>query len=110
MKIAKALVFLLLGVMMNNRPLLAQTKSKACEDINVKVEVVEVQSGSNILTIVFQQKSNYNIQLLNSRGEIKILKDLTIRDLEIGEYDLIITDSASSNRCPYYKRIKIEGQ
>ena len=110
MKIGKSLFFLLLGAMMFAHTVLAQSKSKQCKDINVKVDLVTEASSTTVLKISFEERGDFKVQLLDSRGEIRVLKDLTIRDLKEGEYDLIITDLTDSNRCPFYKRIKIDGQ
>lgn len=112
MRIVRSPLFLLGVLMMFNHFTQAQQNSKPCKDIDVKVEVINEQSTS-VVRISFEEseKGTFKIQLLNSKGEIKVINDLIIRDLVRGEYDLIITDkSKTSDWCPYYKRIKIDGQ
>ncbi len=113
MRIVRSPLFLLVVLMMLNHFTQAQQNPKPCKEIDVKVEVINEQFTNSVVTISFKgsDEGNFKIQLLDSKGELKTLNDLIIRDLLRGEYDLIITDkSKNSDWCPYYKRIKIDGQ
>jgi hypothetical protein len=91
----------------------AQTKGN-CTEIGVKVEVVSSPSSGNsksILKIEFTEKGDFKVKLLDSKGNVTELEQLEVNNLARGEYDVIITDTKrNSDRCPYYKRVKIEGQ
>ncbi len=80
--------------------------SQDCEKIPVDVVVVQENSQS-VLKINFEKEADYKIRLIDSKGNVNIISERTIRNLKKGEYDIIIVDEANKNRCPFSKRIKI---
>jgi hypothetical protein len=104
------LIYFLLGLISLNNTSFAESTTKPCADINVTIEIIDGEHQANdSIKIFFGDKGNYRIQVLDSAGSITVYKT-NIINLKAGEYDLIITDQSDSNRCPYYKRIKIGGR
>lgn len=104
------LIYFLLGLISLINTSIAKPTTKPCAHINVTVEIIDGEQQSNdSIKILFADKGQYKIQVLDSLGNITVYKT-NIINLKAGEYDLIITDQSDSNRCPYYKRIKIGGR
>jgi hypothetical protein len=105
------LIYFLLGLMSLASTSTSVSMHRPCADINVTIEVIsDAQQSNDSVKILFGDNGNYKIQVLDSRGNITVYKNTVISNLRAGEYDLIITDQADSNRCPFYKRIKIGGR
>ncbi len=89
-------------------PIYAQQKS-SCKEINAKVEFLkESASTSSSVQITFDDNGDYKIHIVDSKGNIRKSKSNKIEKLAPGEYDLVITDEGRTDRCPFYKRIKVE--
>jgi hypothetical protein len=101
--------FLLMGCLLGLAlPIYAQQKS-SCKEINAKVEFTkDPASKSSSVQITFDDKGDYTIQILDSKGNIRKSKSNKIEKVAPGEYDLVITDDGRTDRCPFYKRIKVE--
>jgi hypothetical protein len=95
----------LLGLALPNY---AQQKS-SCKEISAKIEFIkESISTSSSLQVTFDDNGDYKIQIVDSKGNIRKSKSNKIEKLAPGEYDLVITDEGRTDRCPFYKRIKVE--
>ncbi|MBL7858349.1 MAG: hypothetical protein JNM57_11725 [Cyclobacteriaceae bacterium] len=105
-----AIVFLLGGLFWFSVPVSAQDKSN-CRPIEPKIEIIKNQENSqSTLQIEFEDKGDYKIHVVDSKGNIQKTKLKKIEKLAPGEYDLVITDEGRADRCPFYKRIKVEAK
>ena len=95
-----------LGILLSFVGFVCQAQSADCKDITVQIEVVQ-ENAQPVLNITFEDEGTYKIRLIDSKGNVSVIRERSIKNLKKGEYDLIIIDEANLNRCPFSKRIKI---